>query len=421
MSAEWQSMPLGDAVTFQRGFDLPAQDRVAGGVPIVSSSGVSGRHSKAAAKGPGVVTGRYGTIGQVFYIDEDYWPLNTTLWVKDFHGNHVRFMSYMLRTVDYWSCSDKSSVPGVNRNDLHRLPIRLPPLPEQRAIASVLGALDDKIDLNRRMCQTLEEMARALFKSWFVDFDPVRAKMAGRDPGLPKEIADLFPSRLVDSELGPIPEGWRVMKLGAMAKIEKGLSYKGAGLTESGGVPMINLGCFGGDGLFRADKLKHYSAEYQPRHLARCGDLLVANTDMTQDRIILGSPMLVPPSLGRADSLFTHHVFALRFMPEWERYSLYCYYALLQPAFRNIAAGFATGTTVLALPRDGMEQFPIATPDDRTTAAFIDLVAPLRARQDATRAESLILGQLRDTLLPKLISGELRVPTSLGTMQEVAS
>jgi len=131
--------------------------------------------------------------------------------------------------------------------------------------------------------------------------------------------------------------------------------------------------------------------------------------------------MLVPPSPGRAGTLFTHHVFALRFMPEWERYSLYCYYALLQPAFRNIAAGFATGTTVLALPRDGMEQFPIATPDERTIEAFIDLVAPLRARQDATRAESSILDQLRDTLLPKLISGELRVPASLGSMQEVAT
>jgi restriction endonuclease S subunit len=345
----------------------------------------------------------------------------------DFKSGSMAFRSYiywLLRTPHYRQyCAARatgSAVVALSREDF--LAYEVPPLDTARgALVTLFDAVEEKIRLNRRMCQTLEEMARALFKSWFVDFDPVRAKMQGRDSGLPKEIANLFPSRLVDSALGPIPEGWRVMKLGAMAKIEKGLSYKGAGLTESGGVPMINLGCFGGDGLFRADKLKHYSAEYQPRHLARCGDLLVANTDMTQDRIILGSPMLVPPSLGRADSLFTHHVFALRFMPEWERYSLYCYYALLQPAFRNIAAGFATGTTVLALPRDGMEQFPIATPDDRTTAAFIDLVAPLRARQDATRAESLILDQLRDTLLPKLISGELRVPASLGTMQEVAS
>jgi type I restriction enzyme S subunit len=100
-----------------------------------------------------------------------------------------------------------STVERLSLLEFPRFPIRIPPLPEQRAIASVLGALDDKIDLNRRMCQTLEEMARALFKSWFVDFDPVRAKMEGRDSGLPKEIADLFPSRLVDSELGPIPEG----------------------------------------------------------------------------------------------------------------------------------------------------------------------------------------------------------------------
>ena len=447
MADDWNTVQLGEVAVVRSGYAFKSSDWQGSGIPVVKIANVKGGRlemsgcsfvTEATAaeavdfqlSSGDILIAMTGYIGDVARVRKTDLPCVLNQRVGKFSVRDksrldpdylYTFLSWVetRRTIE--SLGYGSAQPNVSPSLIHKIELPLPPLPEQRAIASILGALDDKIDLNRRMCQTLEEMARALFKSWFVDFDPVRAKIEGRDPGLPKEIADLFPSRLVDSELGPIPEGWRVMKLGAMAKIEKGLSYKGAGLTESGGVPMINLGCFGGDGLFRADKLKHYSAEYQPRHLARCGDLLVANTDMTQDRIILGSPMLVPPSLGRADSLFTHHVFALRFMPEWERYSLYCYYALLQPAFRNIAAGFATGTTVLALPRDGMEQFPIATPDDRTTAAFIDLVAPLRARQDATRAESLILDQLRDTLLPKLISGELRVPASLGTMQEVAT
>jgi type I restriction enzyme S subunit len=107
----------------------------------------------------------------------------------------------------------------VSLADQRRMYITLPPLHEQRAIAHILGTLDDKIELNRRMNETLEAMARALFKSWFVDFDPVRAKAEGRDPGLPKPLADLFPARFVDSELGEIPEGWEVKPIGDLAEV----------------------------------------------------------------------------------------------------------------------------------------------------------------------------------------------------------
>ena len=160
------------------------------------------------------MTGRYGTLGKVFFIPEDFWPLNTTLYVRDFKGNDPRFIANFLSSLDFSAYSDKAAVPGLNRNHLHQAWVHVPPLPEQRAIAHILGTLDDKIELNRRMNETLEEMARALFKSWFVDFDPVRAKMDGRWrrgqslPGMPADLYDLFPDRLVDSELGEIPEGW---------------------------------------------------------------------------------------------------------------------------------------------------------------------------------------------------------------------
>ena len=145
--------------------------------------------------------------------------------------------------------------------------VDMPPLPEQRAIAHILGTLDDKIELNRRMNETLEAMARALFKSWFVDFDPVRAKMEGRWrpgeslPGLPAHLYELFPERLVDSELGEIPEGWEVAPLSSLATVAKGLSYKGASLVEEGGLPMVNLGCFAGGGSFQAESIKRYVGE----------------------------------------------------------------------------------------------------------------------------------------------------------------
>ena len=165
------------------------------------------------------MTGRYGTLGRVYFVRENFWPLNTTLYVRDFRGNDPRFISYFLQGVDFSAYSDKAAVPGLNRNHLHREVVRLPStLGEQRAIAHILGTLDDKIELNRRMNETLEAMARALFKSWFVDFDPVRAKMEGRDTALPQDIADLFPDRLVDSEMGEIPEWWEKASLGAVRR-----------------------------------------------------------------------------------------------------------------------------------------------------------------------------------------------------------
>jgi type I restriction enzyme S subunit len=208
MAGEWREMTLGEAIELKRGYDLPSRERRDGPFPIVSSSGISGRHAEPKANAPGVVIGRYGTLGQVHYITQDYWPLNTALYVRDFKGNDPRFISYFLRTLDFAAFSDKAAVPGLNRNDLHTAQVILPPRDDQRTIAHILGTLDDKIELNRRMSETLEAMARALFKSWFVDFGPVRAKCRGGvTPPLqwPRHILDLFPDRLVDSELGEIP------------------------------------------------------------------------------------------------------------------------------------------------------------------------------------------------------------------------
>ncbi len=280
---------------------------------------------------------------------------------------------------------------------------------EQRAIADILGTLDDKIDLNRRMSETLEAMARMLFKSWFVDFDPVRAKAEGRDPGLPQTLADLFPERLVDSELGEIPEGWEVGSVGDLCHVDKGLSYKGEALAEHGGLPMVNLGCFAGGGRFKAENIKRYRGDYKERHLVRAGDLLVANTDMTQNRIILGSPALLPELDGEQRFLFTHHTFAFRFKTGADRWRTYLYFMLLQPEFRKVAEGFATGTTVLALPRDALLSLALPLPADALLLTFGQQVEPLMASVDLLRRQSRTLAALRDALLPKLISGSLLV------------
>jgi type I restriction enzyme, S subunit len=143
LTTEWIEVDFGQVATLQRGYDLPYRVRKRGEIPVVTSTGVTDTHSEAKEQAPGVVTGRYGTIGEVFFIEEDYWPHNTTLFVKDFHGNDPLFVSYILRTIDFQSHSGKSGVPGVNRNDLHALRVRIPPTEaEQRAIATALSDMD---------------------------------------------------------------------------------------------------------------------------------------------------------------------------------------------------------------------------------------------------------------------------------------
>jgi type I restriction enzyme S subunit len=158
---EWEALELEQALTLQRGYDLPYRLRKVGNVPIISSSGASGLHDVEKVGPPGVVTGRYGTIGEVFYVKQAYWPLNTTLYVKDFKGNDSRFIYYLLGTVDFVSHSGKSGVPGVNRNDVHKEQIALPPIHEQHAIATALSDVDALLEELDRLIAKKRDIKQA--------------------------------------------------------------------------------------------------------------------------------------------------------------------------------------------------------------------------------------------------------------------
>ena len=356
---KWRRVTLGEVIELKRGYDLPRRERVSGSIPLVSSSGITDYHIEAKVRGPGVVTGRYGTLGKVFFVPEDFWPLNTTLYVRDFKGNDPRFISYFLSRLDFSAYSDKAAVPGLNRNHLHQALVHVPPLPEQRAIAHILGTLDDKIELNRRMNETLEEMARALFKSWFVDFDPVRAKMDDRWrrgqslPGMPADLYDLFPDRLVDSELGEIPAGWEVRSLSECINVARGLSYKGSGLS-SDGVPMHNLNSIFEGGGYKDDGIKYYDSTYKPRHVIQAGDVIVANTEQGHLRLLIGFAAIVPQRFGNS-GLFSHHIYRVR--PEISSAITpdFVCQLLNTPAMQNTISGYATGTTVNMLPVDALK------------------------------------------------------------------
>jgi len=164
----WVDKKLGEVLTLKRGYDLPISQRQPGTVPVVSSSGVTGEHNSAKVKGPGVVTGRYGTLGEVYYIEPDFWPLNTSLYVKDFKENSRKFIFYFLQQILGNVFSDKAAVPGVNRNELHARDVKFPDKDTQKRIARFLEVYDSFIENNRRRIQLLEQAARLLYKEWFV-------------------------------------------------------------------------------------------------------------------------------------------------------------------------------------------------------------------------------------------------------------
>ena len=153
--AIWKIDELGEFVTLKRGYDLPQQKRKNGEIPIFSSSGVTGTHNEAMVEAPGVITGRYGTIGEVFFAETSFWPLNTTLYVENFHENDEKFVYYFLKTLEWKKFASASAVPGINRNTVHKEIVRFPDFETQQKIASVLSTIDKKIAVNKAVNDNL--------------------------------------------------------------------------------------------------------------------------------------------------------------------------------------------------------------------------------------------------------------------------
>ena len=409
---EWRETTLGNVVELKRGYDLPQRERRHGEIPIVSSSGVTDHHFQSKVRGPGVVTGRCGTLGQVFFVSDDFWPLNTTLYVRDFKGNDPRFVSYFLKEINFSAYSDKAAVPGLNRNHLHQASIRFPEkVDEQRAIAHILGTLDDKIELNRRMNETLESMAQALFKSWFVDFDPVRAKMKGRDTGLPEDIADLFPNRLADSVLGEIPEGWEVSEIGTEVDV------------LGGATPSTKESVYWNDG-------QHLWAT--PRDLSKLSSSVLLETDrkITDAGVQRISSGLLPIGTVLLSSRAPIGYLAITGMPtavnqgfiamicERRLPNLY----VLFWCHENIEhmKSISGGSTFAEISKRAFRPLPIVVPSKNILRVYEDIGRFLYGRIISNTKEFVLLASLRDTLLPKLISGEIRLRDAARQVESVA-
>ena len=282
------------------------------------------------------------------------------------------------------------AVAGITGGDLSRLEIPVPSLPEQRAIAHILGTLDDKIELNRRMNATLEAMAQALFKSWFVDFDPVRAKAEGRISGLSKQVADLFPDSFEDSELGEIPKGWRVGSVDDDFDLTMGQSPPGETYNETGvGLPFYQ-GCT--DFGFRFPTRRIYCTA--PTRLGKAGDTLVSVRAPVGDI-----------NMATEDCAIGRGVAAARHKTGSRSYT----YQFMQSIEEVFARFEAEGTVFGSIGKKDFHAIACVNPPRELVLAYEARVSPLDDRVEVNERESRTLAVVRDTLLPKLISGELRV------------
>ena len=414
MNRDWRETTIGDEITLQRGFDITRAHQRPGVVPVVSSSGISSFHDTAMATGPGVVLGRKGVVGSVYYVDIDYWPHDTTLWVKNFRRNLPRFVYYFFRgMVDRLSAMDVGSAnPTLNRNHVHPIGVRWPALPQQRAIAAVLGALDDKIEQNRRTARALERLARAIFRAWFVDFEPVKAKAEGATafPSMPQPVFDALPTRFVDSPIGPVPEGWEVVSLErATSTIETGKRPKGGVKGIDSGVPSI-----GAESIKRIAEYDFAKTKYVPdaffetmkKGVVADGDVLLYKDG--------GRPGDFQPHVSMFGRGFpfermciNEHVFRIRARAPLTQNYLYLW--LSSDGVMAEMRRRGTGVAIPGLSASAAKELRTLVPDEKIIQGFEALAQPLLSLCLSNASESAKLAAMRDYLLPKLLSGQVRV------------
>jgi type I restriction enzyme S subunit len=334
-----------------------------------------------------------------------FWVNNHAHIVRGNDAADTRFLMYSLAATDISGYLTGSTMPKLTQGNMNRIPLRTPSLPEQRAIAHILSTLDEKIELNRRMSETLEAMARALFKSWFVDFDPVRAKAEDRDPGLPQPLADLFPDSFEDSELGEIPRGWEVGVLGDVL-VQRVDRCSPSDETRSR--PYVPIECIAANSLLLAESKPGEEAQSSLTRF-REGDLLFGAM----------RPYFHKVAIAPFDGTTRTTVLVLRPRQADD----FSFAALLIHDDKTIeyATNHSTGSTIpYAVWQGSLETMPIVLPPAVLRKAFDETVRSLLNRIPPVFFANRTLAALRDALLPRLISGELRVRDAEKFVAEVA-
>lgn len=411
MAVEIPKRPLGELVDNCDSVRVPVReaDRHPGPYPYYGASGIVDHVDKYLFDGEYLLVAEDGenlrTLNTpvVFLARGKFWVNNHAHVVKANRYADTRYLVYALTATHLGGFLTGSTMPKLTQGNLSRIPIPVPHIADQHAIASILGTLDDKIELNRQMNVTLETMARALFKSWFIDCDPVRAKAEGRDPGLPADIAALFPDSFQDSALGKIPKGWRVSSIGSIADVIDCLHSKKPERRVAG-LPLLQLTNIRDDGLIdmRDEYLisEHDYREWVSRIEASPGDCVITNVGRVG--AVAQMPRGQKAALGR-------NMTAVRCKPSFPFPTVLIECLLSEAMSGEIARKTDVGTILDALNVRNIPNLRFVQASDALLECFESKVRSLRAGMEQHLAESRILATLRDTLLPRLMSGELHV------------
>ena len=430
MGSEWKDTTIAEFCRFTYGKSLPARNRnESGSVPVYGSGGLSGQHDDSLVESAGIIIGRKGTIGSVIYSSRPFWPIDTVFYVTNEKHRDLKFTYYLLKTLGLEHMNADSAVPGLNRDEAHGIVFSAPPLPEQKAIAHILGSLDDKIELNRRMNATLEGMAQALFKSWFVDFDPVIDNALAAGNPIPDELADRaclrashrqaedrrqalangtanreaakpFPAAFQETEsMGWIPEGWDVKPFDKLAKLDttsvKPFEQPDT-LWEHYSIPSYDS--TGMPSWDRGDEIK------SNKYLVKPGAVLSSKLNPETERTWW--PFMMDEKTSICSTEF------MQFVPHKKEEQAFVYSLIRSDPFQaNILERVtgSTGSRQRAQPKQ-IAEIEVIDCGEILRAEFIKIALPLfqSIRNNSLRVRTLT--KLRDTLLPQLISGELRIP-----------
>lgn len=399
MAGEWEAAKWGDIAVLDYGKSLRGYSETTGKARVYGTNGPIGWHDEALWQAPGVIVGRKGAYRGVHYATDPYWVIDTAYSLRPKRELNLRWVYYQLKHLDVNTIDDGSPIPSTTRDAFYVQDVLVPPRSHQDRIAELLGSLDDKIELNRRMAATLQELARALFKSWFVDFDPVRAKAEGRDPDLPAATAALFSDTFGDDGL---PMGWTMKKVadGCCAIFSGGTPSTSEPDFWNGTLPWLSSGETRNRFVTNTEKkITQQAIDNSSTRLARRGSTVIASAGQGNTRGQTSFLLL--------DTHINQSVVALQANTAVSS-DLFLFFELERryDEFRRVSDGQSSrGSLTTKL----IGSLPAVCPGRSLVAAFDVVVQPLVDRIEGALEQAEGLRAIRDALLPKLISGELRI------------
>ena len=385
---------LGDVMTLHRGYDLPNAQRIDGDVPIIGSSGVSGFHNVARLHDKNVITGRYGTIGKDFYHDGPCWPLNTTLYVEDFHGNNARYVAYLLEAIlasPVINGGDKSTVPGIDRNALHAMGIPyIENHDEQGLIANVLSSIDDKIALNKKIMTELEKTSRLIYDYWFTQFDfPDENGKPYRSSG-----GKMIYNGTLKRE---IPQGWEVTTVGEQCEL------------RLGGTPDTSVQEFWGGDMSWLSSAEVATSPIlgAEKSITKAGVEGSATSFAPAGSVLLSITRYIRPSILAIDACFNQSVVAILESQALHTEFLYPFMQSQVPRYLTLR----TGAQQPHINKETVSETCFSIPTELILARYYDKVAPVFNQLILAAKAVDQLSSLRDWLLPMLMNGQVHVDT----------